>query len=308
MRSYAASEWTILRGLRIPNALPFFFTALKLGTTLALIGAIVGEYFGGSSDVLGRVIVQSASALRFDVTWAAIILGSATGILLYLAITAIERFVIPWHASQRERRGLAIARRVARGVGTPSSQEEESMKATRLGLVALAAVSLAVGACSTPAASGGAGSGAAARRSGCSSSGRHRRSSPAISPPRTRATTRPRASTWSSSPAVRTSCRSRSARRPTAPSSRSRWLPKVLEARESATSPSDLVNIAQVFQRSGTLSVSWKDSSITSPEQFKGKKVGVWDFGNEFEVTAGRKKFSLEQRRPTTRRSSRHST
>jgi NitT/TauT family transport system substrate-binding protein len=72
------------------------------------------------------------------------------------------------------------------------------------------------------------------------------------------------------------------------------WLPKVLEARESATSPSDLVNIAQVFQRSGTLSVSWKDSAITSPEHFKGKKVGVWDFGNEFEVTAGAKKFNLE--------------
>ena len=59
----------------IPNALPFFFTALKLGATLSLIGAIVGEYFGGSSLVLGRIIVQSASALRFDVTWAAILLG-----------------------------------------------------------------------------------------------------------------------------------------------------------------------------------------------------------------------------------------
>jgi NitT/TauT family transport system substrate-binding protein len=75
------------------------------------------------------------------------------------------------------------------------------------------------------------------------------------------------------------------------------WLPKVLEARESSTSPSDLVNIAQLFQRSGTLSVSWKESNITSPEDFKGKKVGVWDFGNEFEVTAGALKFGLEQGR-----------
>ena len=49
MRSYAASEWTVLRKVRIPNALPFFFTALKVGATLALIGAIVGEYFGGAS-------------------------------------------------------------------------------------------------------------------------------------------------------------------------------------------------------------------------------------------------------------------
>jgi NitT/TauT family transport system permease protein len=101
MRSYAASEWTVLRVLRIPNALPYFFTALKVSATLSLIGAIVGEYFGGSSEVLGRVIVQSASALRFDVTWAAIILGALTGIVFYLAIVAIERLVIPWHASVR---------------------------------------------------------------------------------------------------------------------------------------------------------------------------------------------------------------
>jgi NitT/TauT family transport system permease protein len=101
MRSYAASEWTVLRLVRLPNALPYFFTALKIGATLSLIGAIVGEYFGGANDVLGRVVVQSASALRFDVTWAAIILGAATGIVFYLAIVAIERVVIPWHASVR---------------------------------------------------------------------------------------------------------------------------------------------------------------------------------------------------------------
>ena len=101
LRSYAATEWTVLRVLRLPNALPYFFTALKIGTTLSLIGAIVGEYFGGSNDVLGRVIVQSASALRFDVTWAAIILAAVTGIAMYLAIVAIERAIIPWHASLR---------------------------------------------------------------------------------------------------------------------------------------------------------------------------------------------------------------
>jgi NitT/TauT family transport system permease protein len=101
LRSYAASEWTVLRVLRVPNALPYFFTALKIGTTLSLIGAIVGEYFGGASDVLGRVVVQSASALRFDVTWAAIILAAVTGIAMYLVTLAIERAVIPWHASMR---------------------------------------------------------------------------------------------------------------------------------------------------------------------------------------------------------------
>jgi NitT/TauT family transport system permease protein len=101
MRSYAASEWTVLRKVRIPNALPYFFTALKVATTLSLIGAIVGEYFGGASSVLGRLIVQSASALKFDVTWAAILFGAVTGIGLYLVVSVIERLVIPWAAVLR---------------------------------------------------------------------------------------------------------------------------------------------------------------------------------------------------------------
>ena len=101
MRSYAASEWTILRKVRIPNALPYFFTAMKIAATLSLIGAIVGEYFGGANSVLGRLIVNSASALKFDVTWAAILFGAATGILFYLVIVLIERLVIPWAATMR---------------------------------------------------------------------------------------------------------------------------------------------------------------------------------------------------------------
>jgi NitT/TauT family transport system substrate-binding protein len=64
------------------------------------------------------------------------------------------------------------------------------------------------------------------------------------------------------------------------------WVPKVLEAREAAT-PSDLVDIAQIFQRSGTLSVTWKDTGLDDPCKLAGKKVGTWGFGNEFEVTAG---------------------
>jgi len=70
------------------------------------------------------------------------------------------------------------------------------------------------------------------------------------------------------------------------------WVPKVLEAREAG---SDLVNIAQIFQRSGTLSVAWADSGITSPADFADKKIGVWDFGNEFEVTAAASAEGLEQ-------------
>jgi NitT/TauT family transport system permease protein len=105
MRSYAATEWTVLRKLRVPNALPYFLTALKVGSTLALIGAIVGEYFGGSSEVLGRVVVQSASSLNFALTWAAILLAAATGIAVYLVIVYLERRLIRWHASVRAEEG-----------------------------------------------------------------------------------------------------------------------------------------------------------------------------------------------------------
>jgi NitT/TauT family transport system permease protein len=101
MRASAASDGQVLRKLRIPNALPYFFTGLKISTTLSLIGAVVAEYFGGSNDVLGRVIVQSSSALRYDITWAAIMVTALSGIAMYLAAITVERLVIPWHASQR---------------------------------------------------------------------------------------------------------------------------------------------------------------------------------------------------------------
>jgi NitT/TauT family transport system permease protein len=101
MRSAAASEWQVITKLRVPNALPFFLTALKVSTTLSLIGAVVGEYFGGASLVIGRVVVQSASALRFDVTWAAILLVAISGVVLYVAIIGLERVLIPWHVSAR---------------------------------------------------------------------------------------------------------------------------------------------------------------------------------------------------------------
>src|SRR6185503_18909646 len=101
MRASAASEGQILRKVRIPNALPYFFTALKICTTLSLIGAVVAEYFGGSNDVIGRVITESSSRLRFDITWAAIAVVATAGIVMYLAALVAERLVIPWHASQR---------------------------------------------------------------------------------------------------------------------------------------------------------------------------------------------------------------
>jgi NitT/TauT family transport system permease protein len=104
MRSYAAGEMAVLTKVRVPNALPFFLTGLKIGTTLSLIGAVVGEYFGGLNVALGRVVVESASTLAFEVTWAAIVVVSVVGIAMYLLILAAERVLIPWHPSVRGER------------------------------------------------------------------------------------------------------------------------------------------------------------------------------------------------------------
>lgn len=101
MRSYAAGTSTVTREVRVPNALPFFLTGLKVATTLSLIGAVVGEYFGGLTATLGRVVVAAASELRFDVTWAAILVVSIIGIVLYLMVVLLERILIPWHPSLR---------------------------------------------------------------------------------------------------------------------------------------------------------------------------------------------------------------
>jgi NitT/TauT family transport system substrate-binding protein len=68
------------------------------------------------------------------------------------------------------------------------------------------------------------------------------------------------------------------------------WVPKALASRQEGA---QIVDVAQVFQRSGTLEVSWKDSGITKPEDWKGKKVGTWGFGNEFELLAAISKAGL---------------
>ena len=101
MRSTAASEFTVLRKLRFPNALPFIFTALKVAATLAMIGAIVGEYFGAPRASLGQYIAQHAAYFNFERSWAAIVLAAAIGIALYMSVVWLERLVMPWHASLR---------------------------------------------------------------------------------------------------------------------------------------------------------------------------------------------------------------
>jgi NitT/TauT family transport system permease protein len=100
MRSYAASDWTIFRSVRVPNSLPFVFTALRVATTLATIGAIVSEYFASPRGSLGQYIATQSAFLAFERSWAAIIFAAAIGIGLYLLVVGLERVISPWAGSR----------------------------------------------------------------------------------------------------------------------------------------------------------------------------------------------------------------
>jgi len=102
MRSYAASDFKILFALRIPNALPFLFSALRVATVLSMIGAVVADFFGVERATIGKYITQESASFRFENTWAAILLVSVIGIAFYLVVAVAERSVMPWHVSVRK--------------------------------------------------------------------------------------------------------------------------------------------------------------------------------------------------------------
>ena len=102
MRSYAAGEIEIFRRVRIPTALPFVFSALKVATVLAMIGAIVADYFGTFGS-LGITIKNSVSLFDFETAWAAILTASILGVAMYVAVSLIERFALQWDPTRQER-------------------------------------------------------------------------------------------------------------------------------------------------------------------------------------------------------------
>ena len=102
MRSYAATPARIMFSLRIPNALPFIFSALRVASALSLIGAVVAEFFGGPRATLGVYITQEAGAFDFAKAWTAILMASIIGISFYLVVLIAERRLMPWHVSFRE--------------------------------------------------------------------------------------------------------------------------------------------------------------------------------------------------------------
>jgi NitT/TauT family transport system permease protein len=100
MSSYAARESQTMSKLRVPNALPYWFTALRIATTLSVIGAVVGEFFGGPLYALGIYITLQTGHSRYPSAWAAIVLACVLGIGMYLIVVALERLVIPWYSAR----------------------------------------------------------------------------------------------------------------------------------------------------------------------------------------------------------------
>lgn len=101
MRTYAAGHAHTLLKLRLPGALPFVFNALKINSTLALISAIVAEFFGSPIVGLGFRISTEVARMNVDVVWAAIALAALAGSLFYGAVALAERALTSWHASFR---------------------------------------------------------------------------------------------------------------------------------------------------------------------------------------------------------------
>jgi NitT/TauT family transport system permease protein len=101
MRSYAASYSQSLGKLYLPAALPFIFNALKINATLALIGAIVAEFFGTPTQGIGFRISTEAGRMAIDMVWAEIALAALAGMAFYGLVTLAERATTFWHPSYR---------------------------------------------------------------------------------------------------------------------------------------------------------------------------------------------------------------
>ena len=101
MRSMNASPRTVLRILRIPNAIPFFFTGMKVAAPLAVIAALVAEYFGGPQEGLGSRIASNAANTAYGRAWAYVAAAIITGLLFYVIVILLERWVAPWTSRPR---------------------------------------------------------------------------------------------------------------------------------------------------------------------------------------------------------------
>ena len=102
LRSYGANYWQSFFKLRLPNALPFVFNALKINSTLALIGAIVAEFFGTPIVGMGFRISTEVGRMNIEMVWASIAVAALAGSTFYGLLALLERRVTFWHASFRK--------------------------------------------------------------------------------------------------------------------------------------------------------------------------------------------------------------
>jgi NitT/TauT family transport system permease protein len=105
MRSYAASGWQIMRKVRVPNAVPFLFTALRISAPLSVIYAYVSEYFGGAQNGLGNRISSNIANSKNAVGWAYVFGACLLGLAFYLISIAMERLATPGGRALRTREG-----------------------------------------------------------------------------------------------------------------------------------------------------------------------------------------------------------
>ncbi len=85
---------------RLPQALPSIFSGLKVSITLAVVGAVVGEFVGSNSGI-GFVLQRATGTFDLPLMFAALVVLSTMGVLLFLVVELVERWLMPWHASQR---------------------------------------------------------------------------------------------------------------------------------------------------------------------------------------------------------------
>lgn len=100
--SLQATNWQIFRKVRLPNSLPYLFAGLKISITLAVIGAIIGEFVGGNKG-LGYLIVVSNYEINTPLMFSSLIVLSVMGLILYGFIILLERWLVPWSIEQEKR-------------------------------------------------------------------------------------------------------------------------------------------------------------------------------------------------------------
>jgi NitT/TauT family transport system permease protein len=112
MRSLNSTRWQTFRRLEYPSTLPYVLAGMEVGIVFAVVGAVVGEYLGGDQG-LGYRIVTSLNNLQAETLFAVILVLTLFGFLLYLAVVALKRFLIPWHDSTIDRTRASTSRRRA---------------------------------------------------------------------------------------------------------------------------------------------------------------------------------------------------